>query len=712
MIPDSRYIPILLFDMLTWAGASTCYVWDCQHAGRFIRAALTEAEDIDTQLRAAAVQNPSVAAIHPAVYSRKQIHFAACGAHETLPRVTGMPDDLFTACLITPLRIALLHHNLQTFPLTTRDSTRQVQRSNGYMTALLNYMSQDLKDRLWGELQAILHTIAWQSLDGPTYQMLFGSSGDVVSAFASGFLLAQRVMGAYRANPESIPAIPSSTSHSLWTTWDLILDNLFEQLPPYFEEEGDQTRWEKDLKLVSFMEDQLASMLDSDGPLFAADVGTTSRTGLSRLPIICQAAMTPKFHHRACRALDHCLRDLDMRGLTHAIQGGALSIAAQLLSLDDDQLAPQMVSIWSSLVRHEQCVASLAAAGRTAERLTSVPSVRFFLDALEKNLKLEDDMPVQRRAICQTAAVLSTIANYVSGREAPRFVKRTLQLGAEMLAHEQDLVRQWGALMIAEVMGSIRYAEEDLGGTMATLKKRLLEMTDSANVETRGTAIHALAQWVSTETALEILDLRSAMELVQTILPKALMEGSDVVRREIIKLFHRALSSGGRWTVFALWIYILGTADGTLFDSVKEPVKQIGLSLNMGDERKIFLRTLTNMISILDTMRNDPNKSVAGLVNKCMQKILEGLQAYMTSTTYDSAVRIAFPLRSNFPSTIEWTEPLLQEVIQAGRYMAKEWPRLNISYTLIRHENELFDRSKVSLQAYLAVSDSLYDYIA
>lgn len=200
--------------MLTWAGAATCYVWDSQHAGRFIRAALMEAEEIDNQLVAAAVANPSVAALHPAVYSRRQIHFAACGAHEVLPRVTGMPDDLFTACLVTPLRIALLHHNLQTFPLTTRDTTRQVQRSHGYMAALLNFMSQELKDRLWGELQAILHTIAWQSLDGPTYQMLFGSSGDVVSSFASGFLLAQRVMGAYRANPESIPAIPCSTSHT------------------------------------------------------------------------------------------------------------------------------------------------------------------------------------------------------------------------------------------------------------------------------------------------------------------------------------------------------------------------------------------------------------------------------------------------------------------------------------------------------------------
>ena len=267
---DVRYIPVLLFDYLTWAGSSSCFVWDCQHAGRIIRAAHVEAAEIDNQLRAAAAQNPSVAKMHPAVYARRQIHFAACGAEQTLPRVAGMPEDLFTACLVSPLRVALLFHNLETFPFTQSIATVQVQRSPIYMVALWNIMSKDLKERLWSELEAILLTIAWQSLDGRDYQAVFGQSGDLVFNLAVGFLLAQRVMPAYRARPESIPAIPMPLNHALWKHWDLMMDNFFEQLPKYIDEKLDPA-WEEDVRLVSFIGDQLDSILSSEASDLPSD---------------------------------------------------------------------------------------------------------------------------------------------------------------------------------------------------------------------------------------------------------------------------------------------------------------------------------------------------------------------------------------------------------------------------------------------------------
>jgi len=728
-----RYIPILLFDVLTWSGSSTCYVWDCQHAGRFIRVALADAQEIDSQLRAAAKQNPAHAVLHPAVYAKRQIHFAACGAHELLPRNPGLPDDLFTACLTTPLRIALLYHNLQTFPLTTGDAGKYVQKSHGYMAALLDLMSPELQARLWSELEAILHTIAWQTLDGPTYQMLFGSSGDVVSNLAGGFLLSQRVMGSYRATPESIPTIPSSTSHALWTTWDLILDNLFEQLPKYLDTEGDVTAWEKGLKLVSFMDDQLASILESDRPLFAADAprigrglhsgymngivggdgiggsGIRGAKGLSRLPIICKAALTPEFRLRACTALDACLRGLDVVSLTHAIQGGALDVGAQLLALEDDTLAPMMISIWSSLVRHNICVASLAASGRTAERLTSVPSVRFFLDSLER--LMNDDERHSKQPITQTAAVLATIANYVAGRQAPRFVKRTLTLSQKMLDSDQSLVNQWGALLVAEVLASINHSEEDVRIETAALQQQLLRMVDSPSVEDRATAIYALSRWIEPIAKPDILAVKVNLELAAKVIGHARTDGAGLVRKEIERLLQRVLIAGGRWTKLVLWLYIV---DRTL---IQEPtarplldnaVKQIKSHIEIGDERKACLIQIYEIIRTCDTFRTDPNVKVRNLARDNLKWLLESLRPYADEAVYDGIVKMAFPTPTRKDDSAIAVEDLAQKVKYIGDRLVDDWYGTKTLQSRKTESNELFAQSKLALQAYLAVSHTAY----
>ena len=697
-----RYIPILLFDLLTWAGSSTCYVWDCQHAGRFIRAAITEAEEIDSQLRAAAAQNPSVASLHPAVYAKRQIHFAACGAHQLLPRVPGMPDDLFTACLTTPLRIALLYHNLQTFPLTKSDSGKYIQRSAGYMAALIESMSQDLKDRLWSELQAILHTIAWQSLSGADYQMLFGQSGDVISNIAGGFLLSQRVMGTYRANPESIPAISTSNAHPLWTHWDLILDNLFEQLPPYFDE--DKKQWEDELKLVSFMDDQLASILESDQPLFAADVSRPGVTaGLSRLPIICKAALTPEFRHRACTALDTCLRNLDVRGLAHAVQGGALDVAGQLLALEDPSIAPEIISIWSSLVRHDACVMSLAADGRTAERLTSVPCVKFFLDALEKYLGYVS--AGSTRMIIQTAAVLSTIANFVAGRQAPRFVARTLSVASEMLNTEDGLVKQWGALLIAEVMGSINRATEDNERLIEKLKLQVLEMINSPSVETRATAVYALTRWIGVTPVENLDELASSLDLIAKVGPYCQRDGSGLVRKEIIRLLQRALLAGGKWTVFALWAFMLDRAakgQPSEKEACDGAIDEVSDMIGFSPDAKKGLIRLQAIIRVYNILRLDPNARVASLVKDNLKAVFGEILPYLDGEHFDGMYQTVFPADSGGG---EWTVELVDAVKQVGLRLTENWAKpVDRGPSRNTKNEELFERSKLSLQIYLLVS--------
>ena len=624
-----------------------------------------------------------------------------------------MPDDLFTACLTTPLRIALLHHNLQTFPLTTSDSGgRYTQRSAGYMAAFWDSMSTDLKDRLGSELQAILRTIAWQTLDGSKYQLLFGQSGDVVSGLAAGFLLSQRVMSTYRAHPESIPSIPSSTSHALWTTWDLILDNLFEQLPPYFDD--DQSKWEDSLKLVSFMDDQLTSILESDRPL--TDPVTGSRTarnphavfsGLSRLPILCQAALTPEFRHRAVTALDNCLCHLDVRGIAHAVQGGALDVAAQLLALDDDEIAAQMISIWASLIRHESCVSLLASNGQSAERLTGSPSVSFFLDALERHLG--ECGADARRAVCQTAAVLSTITNYVNGRSSPRFVARTLTLGSKMLGGDNGLVAQWGALLIAQVLDSIHGTNSDASDAeeiLELLQEQLLEMINSPTVENRASAIYALGRWIDKDQATDLGRLESQLELTLKIEPHCQSEGSALVRKTIVRLLGRILSRAGRWSKLVLWRFLVKAAvlehtqrKGELH-ALCEGVDQV---ISTTEHQEVVLTKLEILFQALERLRLDPNQRLANLVNEQLETHVQAFKPLVSEGEYARLLSTFLP-----DGDRHWNDQAVDLLVSLGGALMANWIQLAGQVApKPADDNEFFQRSKISLQAYLAVSSLL-----
>ncbi|KAK4689091.1 regulatory associated protein of mTOR, partial [Tremellales sp. Uapishka_1] len=695
----------MLFDILTWAGASSCYVWDCQHAGRFIRAATSETEEIDNQLRGAAAQDPSVAELHPAVYTQRQIHFAACGPHQVVPRVPGLPDDLFTACLITPLRMALLYHNLQTFPLTTSDSENYAPKSAGYMAMLWDNMSPKLIDRLGSELFSIVHTIAWQALDGPEYQKLFGQSGDVVSRLAGGFLLSQRVMATYRTTPESLPAIPSSTSHALWTTWDLILDNLFQQLPESFNPNHVDTSWEEDIKLVSFMSDQLESILTSDQNLLQfASSSPGSSAGLARLPIICQAAQTEVFREKACTALDACLKNEDIKGITHAVQGGALDVAAHLLALNDPKISSQMISIWASLIRRESCVATLAERGLTAERLTSVPCVRFFLDNLEIHL---DQGERGINTVIQTTAILSTIANFVAGRQAPRFVAGTLEMASGMLKRQENLVQQWGAILAAEVVGSITgsYSEEEL---LKRVEVQLFGQLDSDIVETRATAVYALNRWVSRFQIQDVLEMRPSLDLGCKFLEQVRLDASPLVRKEIANLFERILRRGGVWTTLAIWTCFLQDALKDVPRAAPELtgfLRDMGAQMDIDANRYQALALLSRLFRVFGGLRNDPGRKVSSMINSSLRVLTNDLRTYTDARKWGRIFQTAFPGDQHEE---RWTEELCEALRQAGESLAKEWiQRRAVKPTeRIEPNSNLFEKTKLSLQYYLAMRNA------
>ncbi|OWZ61241.1 hypothetical protein AYX15_06537 [Cryptococcus neoformans] len=737
----SEYIPILLFDLLTWAGASTCYVWDCKNAGRFIRAAKTEAEEIDSQLRAAAAQNPSVVETQPATYAKRQIHFAACGAEQVLPKVKGLPDDLFTACLTTPLRIALLFHNLQRFPLTRKNAEKATIKSPSYMDGLWENMSQSLKDRLWSELTTILHTIAWQTLSGSEYQKLFGKSGDVVNNIASGFLLSQRVLGAFKVTPESIPSIPSSANHTLWTTWDLILDNLFEQLPKYFDDAHPNVTWEKDLKLVSFMADQLERIATAgQSLLFTETPKSGMMPGLTRLSVICEASVTEEFRVQACTALDACLKVLDVRGLVRAVQGGALDAAAKLLALEDERIKDQVISIWSSLVKCDSCVLALAKEGLTADRLTDVPAVKFFLIQLQENLA-QDELSagsgdfgpdIQENCsdsflvpIIQIAAILSTIANFVAGRSAPRFVSRSLNMAYIMLCSSRDLIRQWGALLTAEVLGSLN--KPDDVRLIEELKGELLRMVDSGNVENRAAGVYALSRWLPVADEWGASELEGILGLSDHLVKHSKVEGSPLVRRELAEVFIQILKSAKGFTAMALWTQLLGYAlDGRSQDKaiIEKAITKLGMSLKTTPRQKLLMNRIAAILCALCVQRYDPDPMVIKTVHQPLCKAVDMLRPQSPGSKKDAIVwseikSATFPRNGASKNKPEWTDEMFETILAAservkelcqGKSSVNDHCRFTAETP--RHPNkgaksrkrvnhDLFERTKGALQAHI-----------
>ena len=117
----TQYIPLSIYDLQTWMGAPSIYVWDCSNAGVIVNSFNNFAEQHEMEQQAQNNQNstreasPAAqpptssfapgSAPPPAQQSYKNcIQLAACGADQILPMNPELPADLFTSCLTTPIK--------------------------------------------------------------------------------------------------------------------------------------------------------------------------------------------------------------------------------------------------------------------------------------------------------------------------------------------------------------------------------------------------------------------------------------------------------------------------------------------------------------------------------------------------------------------------------------------------------------------------------
>lgn len=424
--PPTQYIPVSLYDLQTWMGGITApsiYVFDCSHAGIIVDAfqhfLAQRREKMLTKLKAgggggksnsnsnhddhdphtSTPSDTSTSLDESVLMSSlsdpcRHILLAACGSNETLPMSHELPADLFTACLTTPIKMALrwfvsrstlnTHSNTSTTSSSSTASSSSSSSSssstpssfgsydsNGYNGSSSNRARlYDLIDTLpgirkpnnrkspFGELNwiftAITDSIAWNILPREVFQKLFRQDLLVSSMFRN-FLLAQRILASYNCKVISVPSIGSTSHlHPLWSCWDLACDIALSQLERY---EKHQTPFTPS----TFFEEQLTSFeIWLDSPInqaFGQQAGQTgARPPPMQLPVVLQVLLSTDHRLRALQLLARFM-DYGSWAINLALSVGIFPYVQKLLQSPSKELREVLVFIWSKIFALDRGVA-------------------------------------------------------------------------------------------------------------------------------------------------------------------------------------------------------------------------------------------------------------------------------------------------------------------------------------------------------------------
>ena len=394
----TEYIPMGLHELSSWLRKPVVYVFDCSGAGTLlpkIRMEATNSRRDEDQQR---------------TKSRDVICFAACGADQQLPLNPAVPADVFTACLTTPIKMAL--------------------RWFMYRNPLQLDLPKDILDRIPGSLDkrktpigelnwiftSITDTIAWNVLPLPLFQKLFRQDL-LIASLSRNFLLADRIMRSlhctwyssvgfelkarefqfYRSlqaryqmysntnsyillncssntntrttgTPESIPALPSTARHPLWQSWDLAVEQTLYQLsPPHpqrplssSQQSSEATEQQQQDELMSrfqhstFFEEQLTAF-----EVWLRFVNVKKNSNGSKiqkdndvpehLPIVLQVLLSQVHRVRALRLLAEFV-DLGRWATNLTLSVGVHPYVLKLIHSKTPKLRPVLVFIWAKIL--------------------------------------------------------------------------------------------------------------------------------------------------------------------------------------------------------------------------------------------------------------------------------------------------------------------------------------------------------------------------
>ncbi|KAI1511318.1 hypothetical protein A1F97_03072 [Pyrenophora tritici-repentis] len=499
----TQYIPLSLYDLQSWIGAPSLFVYDCSDAGLIITNFNRFAEKHQTEFEEARRRDPSVEHVD----FSDCIHLAACRDKESLPTNPELPADIFTSCLTDPITMAVRFFILQN-PLPTKVSLRDAHNIPGKVSERRTPI---------GELNwiftAITDTIAWNSLSKPLFKKLFRQDLMVAALFRN-YLLAQRVMRAYHCHPVSHPEIPQTHDHPLWRSWDLAVELILAQLPDLQAE----ARGEKEYvyKHSDFFAEQLTAF-----EVYLTQ-GAVEQKVPEQLPIVLQVLLSQVHRLRALILLSSFL-DHGPWAVNLALSIGIFPYVLKLLQSQANELKPVMVFIWARILAVDQsCQADLLKDN----------GYQYFINIFNPNSGIPIQNASEHRAMC--AFIVSIFCkDYNQGQRA----SLSVELVESCLDHVKDvqnpLLRQWSCLCLSKLW--VNYEEAKWVGIRCMAHERLCELVVDPVAEVRAAMLHALAAFLGirdvTPQVANIEESIASMILIMT------MDGNSMVRKELLIFF-------------------------------------------------------------------------------------------------------------------------------------------------------------------------------
>ncbi|XP_051037697.1 regulatory-associated protein of mTOR [Phodopus roborovskii] len=493
----TQYIPLSIYDLQTWMGSPSIFVYDCSNAGLIVKSFKQFALQREQELEVAAINPNHPLAQMPLPPSMKNcIQLAACEAHELLPMIPDLPADLFTSCLTTPIKIALRWFCMQ----------KCVSLVPGVTLDLIEKIPGRLNDRRTplGELNwiftAITDTIAWNVLPRDLFQKLFRQDLLVASLFRN-FLLAERIMRSYNCTPVSSPRLPPTYMHAMWQAWDLAVDICLSQLPTIIEE-GTAFRHSP------FFAEQLTAFQ------VWLTMGVENRSPPEQLPIVLQVLLSQVHRLRALDLLGRFL-DLGPWAVSLALSVGIFPYVLKLLQSSARELRPLLVFIWAKI---------LAVDSSCQADLVKDNGHKYFLSVLA-----DPYMPAEHRTM--TAFILAVIVNsYTTGQEAC-LQGNLIAICLEQLSDPHPLLRQWVAICLGRIWQNFDSAR--WCGVRDSAHEKLYSLLSDPIPEVRCAAVFALGTFVGNSA--ERTDHSTTIDHnVAMVLAQLINDGSPMVRKELV----------------------------------------------------------------------------------------------------------------------------------------------------------------------------------
>ncbi|KPJ02537.1 Regulatory-associated protein of mTOR [Papilio xuthus] len=526
----TQYIPLSMYDLQTWMGAPSLYVYDCSNAGIIVDnfKQFAEQHERDYEMQASSGRDTaasgSASGAGPsaggggvggggagaAVSYRNCIQLGACAAGQTLPMSPELPADLFTACLTTPVKMAM-----KWFVLRSR-----VRVATHDLLDLIDKIPGQVSDRrtMLGELNwiftAITDTIAWSSLPPDLFQQLFRA--DLLTAsLCRNFLLADRIMRqlslslfiSYNCTPVSSPALPSLAAHPLWAGWEHTLDLALAQLPALLADRP------PDYCHSPFFRDQLTAFQ------VWLDLGKWSacRPPPDQLPMVLQVLLSTLHRVRALQILCRFLA-LGAWAVRAVLAVGIFPYMLKLLQASAHDLRASMVYIWAKIIAVDpSCQVDLV----------NAKGHKYFLSILQ-------DPSVDSEHRTLAAFVLAGIVdNYPAGQEAA-LQGSMISLCLEQLTDGSARLRQWACVGLGRLWRN--YDAARWAGVRDLAHEKLYALLHHPQPEVRAACAFALGTFVAaggcagrTEHA-NALDQQVGVQLAARLPPDA----SPLVRAELL----------------------------------------------------------------------------------------------------------------------------------------------------------------------------------